>query len=243
MDIDLSLVGMEKGQQYETIITTLDKEGNLNTAPIGVICKNKKEVLCRIFEGSNTLANIRNQRNFIINITLDPILFTLATIGNIPSEYFNIDLDNNLNSGFKTKSFKTDNSKIKSFKADNSKINTKIPTLKNVDAYLICEVLDIKEAVKKSDPIRKSRAGLISSKVVEIVLNKDYVNAPNRGFYSLIESLVNFTRINFVEEDKQKYFLDRFVESKRIINKVGSKKDKEAINLLKKALENRGYNI
>ena len=214
MDIDIRSVGMEKGQQYETIITTLDKEGNTNTAPIGVIAKDKDEILCRIFEGSHTLANIRIQKKFMVNITLNPILFTLATIGNIPSEYFNSNLKNN-----------------------------KIPTLKNVDAYLICEVIDIKEAIKKSDPIRKSKAGLVSSKVVEIVLNDDSAKAANRGFYCLIESLVNFTRISFVDEEKQKYFLDRFNESKRIINKVGSKEDKEAINLLKKTLESSGFKL
>lgn len=38
MEINLSSVGMEKGRQYETVITTLSPEGKRNAAPIGVIC-------------------------------------------------------------------------------------------------------------------------------------------------------------------------------------------------------------
>ncbi len=33
MEIDLTKIGMFKGQQYETIISTVDNEGNLNAAP------------------------------------------------------------------------------------------------------------------------------------------------------------------------------------------------------------------
>ncbi|WP_225370828.1 DUF447 domain-containing protein [Methanobrevibacter arboriphilus] len=93
MSIDLSSVGMKKGQQYETIITTMDSEGKKNGAPIGVICKDKYKVMCRIFKGSKTLDNIILNNEFIVNITLNPILFTLATIGNIPEDFF---IDSNI---------------------------------------------------------------------------------------------------------------------------------------------------
>ncbi|MBZ9571471.1 DUF447 family protein [Methanobrevibacter sp. TMH8] len=216
MNIDLSSVGMEKGQQYETIITTINKDKDKNAAPIGVICKDKDKIMCRIFEGSTTLDNIINQKEFIVNITLDPILFTLATTGNIPEDLF-------------------DKSNISD---SDSLVN-----LKNTDAYLKCKVIKIKDAIKKSDPIRKSEAKVIISDVVDIVLNNKCTKAANRGFYSLVESLVNFTRIDIVDKEKKDYFLDRFLESKRIINKVGSKEDKLAMDLLKKALEDKGYSI
>jgi len=215
MNIDLSSVGMEKGQQYETIITTANKKGDKNAAPIGVICKDKDKIMCRIFKGSTTLDNIITQREFVVNITLNPILFSLATIGNISEDFFE-----------KKDSF-TDF----------------FVNLSDVDAYLKCKVVNVKEAIKKSDPIRKSEAKIIVADVVDMILNNKCTKAANRGFYCLIESLVNFSRIDIVDKDKKDYFISRFIESKRIINKVGTKEDKNAMELLKKALENKNYEI
>ncbi|WP_331456247.1 hypothetical protein [Methanobrevibacter arboriphilus] len=77
--------------------------------------------------------------------------------------------------------------------------------------------------------------------VEDIVLNNKCAKAPNRGFYCLIESLVNFTRIDIVDSEKKDYFLDRFNESKRVVNKVGSSEEKKAIELLGETLKNKGY--
>lgn len=91
MEIDLSEIGMEKGMQYESIITTIDCEGNLNAAPIGVLCKGKKHVMCRIFKGSKTLENIITQKEFVVNITHNPTLFTQSLLGNLESQCFSED--------------------------------------------------------------------------------------------------------------------------------------------------------
>ena len=217
MNIDLSSVGMKKGQQYETIITTMNERGEKNAAPIGVICKDKDKIICRIFKGSTTLENIINTKEFVVNITSNPILFSLSTIGNIPDDFFD------------------------EYKIDN--ISGFSPNLKDVDAYFRCNVVAIKEAIKRSDPVRKWEANVIVGDVVEIKLNNKCAKAANRGFYCLLESLVNFTRMDIVDEEKQTYFLDRFKESKRIINKVGSKEDKIAIDLLQNTLKDKGYQI
>ncbi len=87
MNIDLSSVGMVKGQQYETIITTADSNQNRNTAPIGVICRGKDSIMCRIFKGGRTLDNIINQKEFTVNLTSNPEMFTSAIINNSPEEY------------------------------------------------------------------------------------------------------------------------------------------------------------
>ncbi|MCL2116653.1 MAG: DUF447 family protein [Methanobrevibacter sp.] len=211
MTNDLNLVGMEKGQQYETIITTKNDDGKENAAPIGIICKEKDKVMCRIFKGSITLKNISMKREFTVNITENPLLFTLSTIDNLSKEYF-----------------------IE---------NSEIAILKDVEAYIKCKVTDIKEGIKQSDPIRKSAASIVKADVEEIIIKKKCAKAVNRGFYSLIESLVNFTRMDIVDNEKQEYFLDRFRESKRIINKVGTSEDKKAIKILQKTLEKKGYKI
>ena len=208
MEIDLNLIGMNRGKQYETIITTANCENVQNAAPIGVLCSGKDTILCRIFKGGKTLNNIISQREFTVNITHDPELFTLSTIGNLSSEYFS---------------------------NDNS--------LRGVDAYFKCEVIDIKEAVKQSDPIRKKgEANVIKSKVTEMVINKE-VQALNRAFSCLIETLANFTRFDLVDEEKKQYYLTRFRECSRVVNKVGGKEEKQSMGEIKKELIKRGYEI
>lgn len=208
MEIDLNLIGMDKGKQYETIITTVNCENVQNAAPIGVLCSGKDTILCRIFKGGKTLDNIISQREFTVNITHDPELFTLSTIGNLSPEYFS---------------------------NDNS--------LRSVDAYFKCEVISIKEAVKQSDPIRKKgEANVIKSKVTDMVINKE-VQALNRAFSCLIETLANFTRFDLVDEEKKQYFLTRFRECSRVVNKVGGKEEKQSMGEIKKELIKRGYEI
>ena len=88
MEIKLSTIGMEKGRQYETIITTKNEDGSRNAAPIGVICASEDRIINRIFKGSHTLDNIIREKEFIVNITHDPEIFKISTIGNLPQNYF-----------------------------------------------------------------------------------------------------------------------------------------------------------
>ena len=91
MKIDLSLIGMKKGRQYETIITTRNIDNTKNAAPIGVICAGSDKIISRIFKGSHTLDNIIREREFTVNITHDPELFTTATLGNLSQDLFSDD--------------------------------------------------------------------------------------------------------------------------------------------------------
>ncbi|WP_407413680.1 DUF447 domain-containing protein [Methanobrevibacter sp.] len=88
MEIDLTLIGMKKGSQYETIITTLNSQNEPNAAPMGTLCADKDKILNRIFKGSHTLDNIIEKREYIVNITHDPEIFRLSTLGNLPEKYF-----------------------------------------------------------------------------------------------------------------------------------------------------------
>ena len=206
MEIDLNILGMDRGNQYETIITTVNSENVPNASPIGVLCAGKDTILCRIFKGGRTLNNIISQRRFTVNITHDPELFTLSTIGNLPKEYFS---------------------------SDNS--------LKGADAYFKCEVISLKEAKKQSDPIRtKGEAIVIKSKVTEIVINENTTSF-NRAFGCVIETLANFIRFDLVDEDKKQYYLNRFRECSRVVNKVGNKNEKLAMSEIKKELIKKGY--
>ena len=208
MEIDLTNIGMFKGQQYETIISTVDRKGNLNAAPIGILCRGKDKVMCRIFKGSHTLENIISQKEFIVNITQNPELFTWSLLDNLEITDFNED-----------------------------------KSIKNVDCYFKCEVTSIKEAVKQSDPIKnKGEANVIKADVVELIINNP-TKAYNRAFSYVIECLANFSRIDIVDDEKRKYYIDSFKEAYRVVKKVGSKKDKEAMDKIKSKLSEKGYKI
>ena len=208
MEIDLTKIGMFKGQQYETIISTVDNEGNLNAAPIGILCRGKDKVLCRIFKGRHTLENIISQKEFIVNITQNPELFTESLLDNLETTDFN----------------------------ENKSI-------KNADCYFKCKVTSIKEAIKQSDPVKKKgEANVIKANVVELIINNP-TKAYNRAFSYVIECLVNFSRIGIVDDEKRKYYLDSYKEAYRIVKKVGSKKDKEAMDKIISKLNKKGYDI
>lgn len=208
MEIDLSLIGMEKGRQYETIITTENSEGVKNAAPIGVLCSGPDTIINRIFKGSHTLDNILSQKEFVVNITHSPELFTSSLLGNLDDDCFNDDL-----------------------------------SLKDCDAYFRCEVISFKEAVKQSDPIKKKGEAIVfKSKVVELVIHNK-TQAFNRGFAYVIESLTNFSRFDLVEGEQKKFYIKRFKEAYRVVNKVGTKRDINAMHKIKKELKNKGHDL
>lgn len=208
MEIDLSKIGMFKGQQYETIITTRDNEGNLNAAPIGVICRGNDKVMCRIFKGITTLENIISQKEFVVNISQDPLLFTWSLLDNLEKKDFSQDI-----------------------------------SIKDIDCYFKCKVTDLKEAVKQSDPIRKkSEAIVIKADVTELIINKP-VKVYNRSFGYVLESLVHMSRIDIVDEKQRNKYLARLKEAYRVVKKVGSKKDKQAMDDIKNKLKEKGFEI
>ena len=217
MEIDLRKIGMYKDQQYEVIITTLDKNGNSNAAPFGLRVLEDNEVFLRIFEGGNTIKNIKEKEEFVVNITNDPLMFTLATTNTIPDEYL---------------------SRI----SNKTKSNAELAYLTDADAYFICEVKSLKTSLREDD-IKSSDVNFIKSEVVELNIKNKCVKPLNRAIHALTEALVNYSRINIVDGDTQKYFIERFRESERIIKRVGNEEEKESIQILKDNLINQGFEI
>lgn len=208
MQIDLSLIGMEKGRQYETIITTQNSEGVKNAAPMGVLCSGEDIILNRIFKGSHTLDNILSEKEFVVNITHSPELFTSSLLENLDESLFNDDL-----------------------------------SLKDCDAHFRCEAISFTEAIKRSDPIKSNgEAFIIKSKVTELVINRE-TRAFNRGFGYVIESLTNFQRFDLVEGELKEFYIKRFKEAYRVVNKVGTKEDIKAMHKIKRELKAKGHDI
>ena len=93
MNETLKKIGITTQERYECIYTTIDGEGNKNSAAIGLKYFGDDNIGCRIFEGSKTLENIQKTRKYVINITQDPLIFTKSTIDKLPDEYYTDDED------------------------------------------------------------------------------------------------------------------------------------------------------
>lgn len=85
---DLKSVGMEKGMLYETVISTINPDKTPNAAPIGVICKDRDEIVVYLHEGSHTVKNVKNNGVFIVNILKDPQIFVESTLGDLHLDKF-----------------------------------------------------------------------------------------------------------------------------------------------------------
>ena len=88
--MDLESIGMEKGLLYETVVTTVNKDRTANAAPIGVICKDREEIVVYLHNDSRTVLNIKRNHRFIVNILKDPMVFVESTLGDLPNKYFEI---------------------------------------------------------------------------------------------------------------------------------------------------------
>lgn len=95
---DIYSLGMERGLLYETILTTQNRDGTPNAAPVGVVCKNENEIVLYLFKGSKTYLNVRRKKTFYVNLSKDPLLFVQSTIGDLGSGKFQ-----KQNSGFSLK--------------------------------------------------------------------------------------------------------------------------------------------
>lgn len=91
--MNLDNIGIRTDERYECIYTTIDSEGNKNSAPIGLKYFGEDNIGCRIFEESKTLKNIRETKRYVVNITQDPVIFTKSTVGKLPEEYYTDDSD------------------------------------------------------------------------------------------------------------------------------------------------------
>jgi hypothetical protein len=84
----LMALDMVPGQLYETIVVTWDESMRGNAAPIGVLCTGERSVTLYLYPGTHTLENILRNRKFTVNVTLDPLIFTEATLGELENEMF-----------------------------------------------------------------------------------------------------------------------------------------------------------
>lgn len=90
---ELKKLGIEPEIQYECITTTINENGVKNAGAFAFMYLGEDKVFCRIFEGSETLKNIQNSNEYVVNITQDPLVFTYATLDCLNDEYYTEDND------------------------------------------------------------------------------------------------------------------------------------------------------
>ena len=93
MNHDFGKVGIEKDIQYECITTTINRDGVKNAGAFAFRYLGEDMVFSSIFEGSKTLKNMLDTREYVVNITQDPLVFTYATLDCLGDEYFTSDDD------------------------------------------------------------------------------------------------------------------------------------------------------
>jgi hypothetical protein len=71
-------LGFETGQIFETIFTTMDHDGSVNAAPMGVVRIDRETLEIRPFKSSSTYRNLSSRPEACVNVTDDPIIFLVT---------------------------------------------------------------------------------------------------------------------------------------------------------------------
>lgn len=201
---DLDSLGMEKGLLYETIITTKDANGKPNAAPIGTICKNKREIVLHLYEGTHTLKNIKSNKEFIVNILKDPLVFVGCTIGDLPFENFKKQDDS-----FYIKN--TDaflSAKVTSIKEVEKKDNISKSTLNIINAH-VNEIIIKKESV---EPLNRAIFAIIESLVYLTRMELVDENTSNMYFERIKEMSRLVNRVGGLDHKKAMQDILKYIE-------------------------------
>jgi uncharacterized protein len=173
--IDLQAVGMNKGMLYETIITTVNPDKTPNAAPMGVICKDRAEVVVYLHEGSNTVRNIKSNKSFLVNILKDPLVFVHSTLGNLSADYF-VEYGGNFYIKDTDAFLRVEVNDFKDVKREDQ-FGVSKTTIVRADVQ---EIIVNKECV---EPLNRAIYGIVESLVY--LTRKDMVNGETEKLYNL----------------------------------------------------------
>ena len=84
----LDRLGFSKGNIIEIILTTLNPNGTINAAPMGVVRDQTNSIIVRPYKSSNTYRNLKKSRKACINTTNKPELFFITAFKDINSDLF-----------------------------------------------------------------------------------------------------------------------------------------------------------
>ncbi|BAW31635.1 MAG TPA: DUF447 family protein [Methanothermobacter sp.] len=107
--------------------------------------------------------------------------------------------------------------------------------LKGASSFFTATTKDVK-SVKRRDRYGESKLFIIKADVKNIFKGKNFKEPLNRGIYAVIESLINYTRIDRAENKED--ILGRILDMKRVVDKVGGSREKLAMKKIVDSLRN-----
>ena len=119
-----------------------------------------------------------------------------------------------------------------------------IAYLRNADAYFICLVKSIEEVKAQKDHVNEgAKSFIVVAENIKITINKKGARALNRGLYSFLESLVDYTRVDVIDDAKKQEYKNRFLENERVIQRVAEKDVKESMATLREKMIEKGLDL
>ena len=119
-----------------------------------------------------------------------------------------------------------------------------IAYLKDADAYFICLVKSIEEAGPQKDHVNEgAKSYIVVAENISISINRKGAKALNRGLFAFIESLVDYSRVDVIDDEKKEEYENRFLENERLIERVGESDVRDAMASLREKMIDKGLKL
>ena len=116
--------------------------------------------------------------------------------------------------------------------------------MKNADAYFIALVKSIEDKEIGKDHVNDgAKFCIVNAESIKIIINKPGTKALNRGIFAFLESLVDYSRIDIIDDEKKDEYIKKFKENERLIEVVAEDDVKEAMKDLKERLIEKGVEL
>lgn len=116
--------------------------------------------------------------------------------------------------------------------------------MKNADAYFIALVKSIEDKEIGKDHVNDgAKFSIVNAESIKIIINKPGTKALNRGIFAFLESLVDYSRIDIIDDEKKDEYIKKFKENERLIDVVAEDEVKEAMKDLKERIIEKGVEL
>ncbi len=116
--------------------------------------------------------------------------------------------------------------------------------MKNADAYFIALVKSIEDKEIGKDHVNDgAKFSIVNAESIKIIINKPGTKALNRGIFAFLESLVDYSRIDIIDDEKKDEYIRKFKENERLIDVVAEDDVKEAMKDLKERFIEKGVEL
>jgi uncharacterized protein len=151
---------------------------------MGIICKGPDLIVLRLHEGSHTIANVKRDKKFYVNLSRDPLLFTYSLIGG-PSDLEFAEEDHGFSLKNADASFFGEVHHEKEIVKENDAMG------ENITVMFHSQVRDIKQEKKESEPLSRAICG-----VLEALVNLSRVKrVPHQKKMEYAERLKEISRV------------------------------------------------